>query len=191
MATRSNISIKIPTEMIGKVYENIHGYNVCLGGEYMTIYCHWDGYIDGVGQYLLDYYNSFGKALELILGGDISSIQETSRGCEYYAKRDDEDWVRIMPSFSETPPKKTEDYLYIFEDGRWYVYDGYDCNGPLENYISPSISTMNQKENEETISLPKNFCYYLHGYLSGLSSNQREDKGLDSIIKTLEGYLNV
>lgn len=110
MSTRSTISVKIPTEMIGKVYENIHGHQVYLGGE----------------------------------------------------------------------------YLYIFESGKWYVYNGYNCNGPLEDYLSPEISSK-----DDMISLPKNFCYYLHGYLSGLSSTQREDKGLDSIIKTLEGYLDV
>lgn len=31
MSTRSTISVKIPTEMIGKVYENIHGHQVYLG----------------------------------------------------------------------------------------------------------------------------------------------------------------
>jgi hypothetical protein len=32
MSTRSTISVKIPTEMTGKVYENIHGHQVYLGG---------------------------------------------------------------------------------------------------------------------------------------------------------------
>ena len=66
MSTRSTISVKIPTEMIGKVYENIHGHQVYLGGEYMVIYCHFDGYLDGVGEILQCYYDSFEKAFELI-----------------------------------------------------------------------------------------------------------------------------
>ena len=37
MSIRSTISVKIPTEMTGKVYENIHGHQVYLGGEYMVI----------------------------------------------------------------------------------------------------------------------------------------------------------
>lgn len=185
MSIRSTISVKIPTEMIGKVYENIHGHQVCLEGEYMVIYCHFDGYLDGVGEILQCYYNSFEKAFELILGGDISSIAESPEGCDYYVRRG-ESWENNKPAFSDKPPKRVEEYLYIFESGKWYVYNGYNCNGPLEDYLSPEISSK-----DDMISLPKNFCYYLHGYLSGLSSTQREDKGLDSIIKTLEGYLDV
>ena len=97
-----------------------------------------------------------------------------------------ESWENSKPAFSDKPPKRVEEYLYIFESGKGYVYNGYNCNGPLEDYLSPEISSK-----DDMISLPKNFCYYLHGYLSGLSSTQREDKGLDSIIKTLEGYLDV
>ena len=185
MSTRSTISVKIPTKMIGKVYENIHGHQVYLGGEYMVIYCHFDGYLDGVGEILQCYYDSFEKAFELILGGDISSIAESLEGCDYYVRRG-ESWENNKPAFSDKPPKRVEEYLYIFESGKWYVYNGYNCNGPLEDYLSPEISSK-----DDMISLPKNFCYYLHGYLSGLSSTQREDKGLDSIIKTLEGYLDV
>ena len=186
MSTRGNISIKIPTEMIGKVYENVHGYQVCLEKEYMTIYNHYDSYVDGVGQILLDYYNTFEEAFGLILGGDTSTVQETLSECEYYARQ--EGWgSSVKPVFTSTPPKKAEEYLYIFENGRWYVY-GYSENGPLENYITPSLFP--EVKGEDTISLPKNFCYYLHGYLSGLSSS-KQDKALDSIIKTLEGYLDV
>lgn len=87
MSTRGNISIKIPTEMIGKVYENVHGYQVCLEKEYMTIYNHHDSYVDGVGQILLDYYNTFEEAFGLILGGDIGSIAESLEGCDYYVRR--------------------------------------------------------------------------------------------------------
>lgn len=38
MSTRSTISVKIPTEMIGKVYENIHGHQVYLGGESIWLF---------------------------------------------------------------------------------------------------------------------------------------------------------
>ncbi len=98
MSTRSTISVKIPTEMIGKVYENIHGHQVYLGGEYMVIYCHFDGYLDGVGEILQCYYDSFEKAFELILGGDISSIAESLEGCDYYVRRG-ESWENSKPAF--------------------------------------------------------------------------------------------
>jgi hypothetical protein len=58
MGTRSLITIK--TE------ENVH----------KTIYCHWDGYVEGVGMTLIDHYNEQSKIEELISLGDISSLRE-------------------------------------------------------------------------------------------------------------------
>lgn len=191
MSTRGNISVKIPSEMMGKTFENIHGNQVRVTGEYMTIYNHHDSYPEGLGQTLLDYYKSFEVIFVLILGGSTSSVRETPGDCDYYASS--EGWSGNEPIFTDTPPRISEEYLYIFESGRWYVYSRYGTeNGPLEDYISPSFTTTTTTKNGDMILLPKNFCYYLHGYLSGLLSTQREeDKGLDSIIKTLEGYLNV
>lgn len=185
MATRSNISIRLRPEMIDKLYDNIHGQQVKIEGEYMTIYCHFDGYLSGVGETLFYYYNSFEKAFMLILGGDISSISETLGDCDYYASS--EGWCKnVIPKFSNLPPRINEQYLYIFEDEKWYVFteDG-EYYGPLGNYIEG-----NDEEGCDTISLPKDFCQFLHGYLSGLSMTNR-DKNLESIIKKLGDYLNV
>ena len=55
MATRS---------MIGKDY----------GGEIKAIYCHWDGYIQGVGQTLKEFYTDESKIDDLIKLGSISSL---------------------------------------------------------------------------------------------------------------------
>jgi hypothetical protein len=38
------------------------------------IYCHFDGYPDGVGQTLLDHYTDFRKIKELIALGDLSIL---------------------------------------------------------------------------------------------------------------------
>lgn len=45
-------------------------------GKVRSIYCHWDGYPDGVGQTLLDHYKDRGKVEELIALGDISVLGE-------------------------------------------------------------------------------------------------------------------
>lgn len=44
------------------------------GGEIYACYCHWDGYLEGVGATLLNNYTEAQKTLDLIHGGDISSL---------------------------------------------------------------------------------------------------------------------
>ena len=95
MATRSMIWVKIRPEDFGKTMmadtdklpmlnfnypceeytiptpkEDDHG-NLWLG-----IYCHWDGYPDGVGAELKENYSTYEDILNLILLGDCSCIVE-------------------------------------------------------------------------------------------------------------------
>jgi hypothetical protein len=62
MATRSRIAI-----------EN-------QDGTVTSIYCHFDGYIDGVGKILQENYNTREKMEQLIDLGDISSLGKNNRG---------------------------------------------------------------------------------------------------------------
>lgn len=39
-----------------------------------AIYCHWDGYLSGVGQTLLEHYSSQGRVEQLIALGNLSSL---------------------------------------------------------------------------------------------------------------------
>jgi len=45
-------------------------------GSVHAIYCHWDGYLEGVGDTLLKHYNDTYKVLDLLELGDISSLRE-------------------------------------------------------------------------------------------------------------------
>ena len=45
-------------------------------GTVHAIYCHWDGYLEGVGDTLLKHYNDTYKVLELLELGDISCLGE-------------------------------------------------------------------------------------------------------------------
>ena len=117
MATRSNISVKI-------------------GNEYRTVYCHWDGYLEGVGKTLLNHYNSQELAEELVKEGDMSCIGEKCSCPEghsyenqvngytvYYGR--DRGEKRTGYKVSEQRPKLSEEYLYVFEDGKWFVFSEY------------------------------------------------------------------
>ena len=47
---------------------------VVIGGKIKAVYCHWDGYVDGVGKMLHENYGQ-AKAELLVCEGDISSLQ--------------------------------------------------------------------------------------------------------------------
>lgn len=55
MATRSTIAMVLPN------------------GTIQSVYCHWDGYLEGVGQTLAESYNKR-KTIQLLANGDVSSL---------------------------------------------------------------------------------------------------------------------
>ena len=57
MATRSSVAVKLAS------------------GKTLAVYCHWDGYLQGVGKTLVNHYTSLDKIMELIVLGDISSLR--------------------------------------------------------------------------------------------------------------------
>ena len=107
MATRSNIGVEID-------------------GKLKYIYCHWGGYLDGVGKQLLLYFNTQQLAVKLVEGGDISSI--SAGRPEYYAQRsrwdsrsDDEPWADVQPQVADIGYDfLNNSYAYLFRDGQWF-----------------------------------------------------------------------
>lgn len=89
-----------------------------LGGEALRIYHHWDGYPDGLGYTLVTLYNTYEKALNLVLGGDCSTINSHYSP---YALRDGESWESIQPSVIDESEGIDDEYDYMFKDGQWYV----------------------------------------------------------------------
>lgn len=85
---------------------------------YMTIYVHWNGYPEknNTGEALLKEFNTYEKALNLILSGDCSLITD---GVKPY--------IGLHQTWEESKPERT-DYLpdcymrfqYIFKNNKWY-----------------------------------------------------------------------
>ena len=90
------------------------------GKEILYAYCHWDGYPEGVGACLLDNYKDYDSALNLVLGGDMSSPGK------YYANRNDEEWDYIRPGATDETFPDRQEYDYLFKDGEWFVRADYD-----------------------------------------------------------------
>lgn len=151
MATRSNICIVLNNEDIGKVVkfdETKLPKGVTCDNEFLNmveevtlekpvleIYHHWDGYPEGLGKTLLKQYNDYNTILNLLLGGDASSINGDNV-CQYCAWRG-EDWESVKPAQLDKPVLN-EEYLYKFEDGVWYFRDDYENEDwtNLEEYLN-------------------------------------------------------
>lgn len=134
MATRSTICVVLRKEDIGKTMSfdlsklpkdykykqgdecNIEDMpQVTLTKPILEIYHHWDGYPEGVGKTLLKDFNDYDTILNLLLGGDASTIN--GGVCQYYAWRN-EDWESVKPKCVEEA-YCSEEYVYKFEDGVW------------------------------------------------------------------------
>lgn len=94
-----------------------------------SIYCHFDGYPEGVGTTLFNHYTSKEKVTELIKLGDISSlgIQLTSTTVAYHRDRG-EDFCepRVDHSIPEFIKSDVEEYGYLFtEEGEWLMVHGH------------------------------------------------------------------
>ena len=140
MATRSNIAIILKEEDKARVFAELNEILEEVGGRFrygvdngnvLQTYCHWDGYPEGVGQDLLNDFNSYDEALKLILEGDHSTPYES-----YVSKG--EDWASNRPE-QRTEPICYEEYLYVFKDGEWKMPTGDDDYEDLvdeDGYVS-------------------------------------------------------
>lgn len=94
---------------------------------YDVIYCHFDGYPEGVGVTLLENYNTKELVEKLISNGDMSSIGETTEECVFYHRDRGEEFstsnYKTKEELDEAYKNSWCEYLYIFNKGVWY------CNG--------------------------------------------------------------
>jgi hypothetical protein len=122
------------------------------GDKVKSIYCHWDGYLDGVGNTLLKHYDS-AKANNLVALGDMSSLradigekhafskfdpvtniehrEHNDEWCTFYGRDRGEKGVEFKVSqtteeFMEQCDLCGAEYYYIMKDGVWYCGDTYE-----------------------------------------------------------------
>jgi hypothetical protein len=89
-----------------------------------AIYCHWDGYPDGVGATLANLYNTKKQAEELINLGGFSALHDTleeTKAGAYGSEHDKprtfmnvQDWLKNFNS--------GEEYFYLYREGIGWKY---------------------------------------------------------------------
>lgn len=99
MSTRSLIGIKQ-----GKLYK--------------YIYCHFDGYPEGIGKELKTYYNSKKLAEDLINLGDLESIDDGVATLIEGGRRPRVSRLDQLPDLGQ-------EFVYIWEDDKWSIYQYY------------------------------------------------------------------
>jgi hypothetical protein len=115
-------------------------------GSVLSVYCHWDGYPEFNGVKLVERFNSFQKAAALIDGGDISSLWTDTGwnqqglpeiGTLYYADRGDDSPPRLDADLAEyLLPDNSEEYAYLFTDGKWVCYDMNQSSNKLPEVVA-------------------------------------------------------
>jgi hypothetical protein len=117
---------------------------IVVGNKVHSVYCHWDGYVEGVGVMLACHYDDFAKISQVIALGDLSSLNpEIGEKHDFDDRFEDSDprsnWSRFYGrdrgetgceyrthDFAEDMSKCGDcaEYMYIFgTDGVWYYSD--------------------------------------------------------------------
>lgn len=94
---------------------------VTITGNYIGIYCHWDGYPEGVGASLKKSFLTYEDVLNLVVGGSCSSVADD--GVTRYGNRQKEKWSYIKPSQGDTQKSVYQccgwaEYVYLFDEER-------------------------------------------------------------------------
>lgn len=89
-----------------------------------AIYCHWDGYPEGVGATLAEYYNNETVATALINLGGFSSLHETLTETAEGAYNSESDKPRTFTDVQDWLKNFNcgEEYFYLYTEGEGWVY---------------------------------------------------------------------
>ena len=123
---------KVKLEDWGEQKKDEFSEEVELKSPYVGVYCHWDGYPEGVGSVLKKCFNDYVSALNLVLGGFISYLED-DKVVKHYANRSGEDWKFIKPlqgkDCDSISKKVDHQYCYLFTEEKGWRVRGWKANG--------------------------------------------------------------
>lgn len=118
-------------------------------GSIKYVYCHNDGYINGgVGETLFLSYKDEKKVDKLLKLGDLSYVgKNTNRKdtCAYSRDRGEELYIREAANIEEFGREAEDsvsiDYVYLYKDGQWIVWDWDNKHYIAENIVISTLET--------------------------------------------------
>lgn len=105
MATRSTIAI------------------LRTNGSVRSVYCHWDGNLNGVGKTLFENYPHEHQVERLLVGGEMSSLGKDIDSTAYYADRGEDTPAKEHPdvaAYKSYIDPTWHEFNYLW-DGEWFV----------------------------------------------------------------------
>jgi hypothetical protein len=91
--------------------------------KFLNIYCHWDGYLEGVGKQLKDNYNTQELAELVVSVGDLSNLgctMESGETTAYGRDRNEDDTdTQVFTSFKDVLEGNNRGYNYLWSNGQW------------------------------------------------------------------------
>ena len=91
--------------------------------QYRSIYVHFDGYVEGLGETLHEYWNDSESISEMIDLGDASSIGSDLDHCEFYGRdRGEADTGPQVCDDINQALDSYNDYRYLWDGDKWHVY---------------------------------------------------------------------
>lgn len=116
---------------------------VVVNGKIRGVYCHWDGYVSGVGKMLLNHYNQ-AETEKLVSMGSISSLEEEigfrhsfdhrENGWTtfYHRDRGEDLEVHTFDTAEDFVDYFSNEFAYILgTDGQWYYSTDGEYNWKL------------------------------------------------------------
>lgn len=99
-----------------------------------AIYCHFDGYIEGVGATLVECWNSKSLAMSLIMGGNLRALGVNTSDND---KFDGEPFVSYdsFDDFLSDMKDSDCEYLYVYTNDRWIVLSDVHEVCPLKEAV--------------------------------------------------------
>lgn len=101
-------------------------------GAVVATYCHWDGYLEGVGKTLCEHYATAHKARSIAKGGYYSSLETTKEASlAGAANQDKPSTYESATAYFEAHRESWVEYLYLFRQGVWLYAEPGGNAGPL------------------------------------------------------------
>lgn len=103
-------------------------------GSVTAVYCHFDGYLTGVGEALLVGHDSYDAAVKLTEVGDLSTVNVDEDGNGIFQRGSMNETSAIRFTYRDYEHYRSSvhtdigdnGYRYIFKNGHWRVWGRYD-----------------------------------------------------------------
>ena len=86
-------------------------------GLYACLYCHYDGYLEGVGKTLKEHYTSEDKIVDLFKLRDLRCLENSPELCE---ELDDGEYAQTGQFFEDVQLEACQEFEYFWNAGVWY-----------------------------------------------------------------------